>query len=193
MKRICVFCGSSPGARPIYLNTARELGAELAARRIGLVYGGATVGLMGEVARSVLAGGGEVIGVIPRAMVTREVAFMDLADLRIVASMHERKAMMADLADGFIALPGGLGTLEEFCEILTWSQLGIHRKPCGLLNLDGYYDKLLAFLDYGVNERFIKEAHRSMTIVEESVTAMLERFETFQPPTVSKRLDPASR
>jgi len=126
-------------------------------------------------------------------MVTREVAFMDLADLRIVASMHERKAVMADLADGFIALPGGLGTLEEFCEILTWSQLGIHRKPCGLLNVDKYYDQLLAFLDYGVSERFIKQAHRSMAIVEASVRAMLERFAAFQPSAANKSLDPAIR
>ncbi|MGA2412017.1 MAG: TIGR00730 family Rossman fold protein, partial [Candidatus Binataceae bacterium] len=115
------------------------------------------------------------------------------ADLRIVPSMHERKAMMADLADGFIALPGGLGTLEEFCEILTWSQLGIHRKPCGLLNLDGYYNELLAFLDHGVNERFIKAAHRAMAIVEDGVSAMLQRFETFEPPAATKWLNPANR
>jgi hypothetical protein len=193
MKRICVFCGSNAGAKPVYLKAARELGSELAARGIGLVYGGATIGLMGEVARSVLAGGGEVIGVIPRSMATREIAFTALADLRIVGSMHERKAAMSDLADGFIALPGGLGTLEEFCEILTWGQLGIHRKPCGWLNIENYYGKLLRFLDYGVEEGFIKPAHRGLAIVEAEIPALLKRFEDFKPAVASKWLEPTNR
>jgi uncharacterized protein (TIGR00730 family) len=193
MKRICVFCGSSPGARPAYLKAARELGAALAANNIGLVYGGATIGLMGEVARAALAGGGEVIGVIPQSMMTKEVAFMDLADLRVVRSMHERKAAMADLADGFIALPGGLGTLEEFCEIVTWAQLRIHRKPCGLLNIENYYGQLIGFLDHGVSEGFVKPAHRGLVIVAAGVTPLLERMQAFQPSNVSKWLDPAGR
>jgi uncharacterized protein (TIGR00730 family) len=193
MKRICVFCGSGAGARPIYMNAARELGSELARRGIGLVYGGAKIGLMGEVARAVIAGGGEVIGVIPQSMVRKEVAFMELGDLRVVGSMHERKASMADLADGFIAMPGGLGTLEEFCEIMTWGQLGIHRKPCGLLNIENYYAQLLAFLDHGVEEGFIKPAHRGLAIVEEDMAKLLKRFEDFQPAGSSKWLDPANR
>jgi uncharacterized protein (TIGR00730 family) len=193
MKRICVFCGSSAGARPIYMDAARELGSELARRRIGLVYGGAKIGLMGEVARAVIAGGAEVIGVIPQSMVRKEVAFTELGDLRIVGSMHERKASMADLADGFIALPGGLGTLEEFCEIMTWGQLGIHRKPCGLLNIENYYDQLLTFLDHGVEEGFIKPAHRGLAIVERDSATLLKRFEDFQPIGGSKWLDPANR
>ncbi len=137
MKRVCVFCGSSPGARPEYLQAAIELGQALAGKNIGLVYGGAKVGMMGKIAESVLEKGGEVIGVIPKDLVEREVAFTGLADLRVVGSMHERKALMADLSDGFIALPGGLGTIEEFFEVVTWAQLGIHPKPCGLLNVRG--------------------------------------------------------
>jgi uncharacterized protein (TIGR00730 family) len=193
MKRICVFCGSNVGAKPIYLKAARELGSELAARGIGLVYGGATIGLMGEIARAVLASGGQVLGIIPRSMATREIAFTALDDLRIVGSMHERKAAMADLSDGFIALPGGLGTLEEFCEVLTWGQLGIHRKPCGLLNIDNYYDKLLEFLDHGVEQGFIKPAHRGLTIVEADIPALLKRFDDFRSGGTSKWLDPANR
>lgn len=195
IKRICVFCGSNSGAKPVYLKAAHELGCELAARGIGLIYGGATIGLMGEIARAAIAGRGEVIGVIPSSMATREIAFTALSDLRIVGSMHERKAAMADLADGFIALPGGLGTLEEFCEILTWGQLGIHRKPCGLLNIENYFGELLRFLDHGVNEGFIKPAHRGLAIVEAEITAMLKRFENFNPTqtSTSKWLDPANR
>jgi uncharacterized protein (TIGR00730 family) len=179
MKRICVFCGSNRGARPTYLKAARELGAELAARKVALVYGGASIGLMGEVARAALAGGGEVVGVIPQSMVTKEVAFMDLPDLRVVGSMHERKAAMADLADAFIALPGGLGTLEEFCEILTWAQLRIHHKPCGLLNIESYYERLIGFLDHCMSEGFIKPPHRALVIVESDVRTMLDRMERF--------------
>ncbi len=186
MKRICVFCGSSPGARSEYLQAAIELGHALASKNIGLVYGGAKVGMMGKIAESVLERGGEVIGVIPKDLVEREVAFTDLADLRVVSSMHERKALMADLSDGFIALPGGLGTIEEFFEVVTWAQLGIHPKPCGLLNVRGYYDKLMDFLDHTVSEKFVEAEHHSMILVDENPEHLLQKFETYQPPTVDK-------
>ena len=162
MKRICVFCGSSTGARPSYARTAVKLGKILAKRQIGLVYGGGNVGLMGLIADSVLEHGGDVIGVIPRFLVHKEVAHQHLKDLRIVESMHERKALMADLSDGFIALPGGYGTLEEFCEIVTWAQLQLHPKPCGLVNVEGFYDKLLEFLDHAVAEQFLKASNRKL-------------------------------
>lgn len=193
MKRICVFCGSSPGARPAYRIAAANLGAALAARGIGLVYGGANVGLMSELAHSVLDAGGEVIGVIPRSLVQRELALTSLADLRITDSMQERKAVMADLADGFIAMPGGLGTLDEFFEVLTWTQLGIHQKPSGLLNVEGYFDTLLAFLDHSVAERFVKDTHRSMLIVEPEPHRLLDRLDTFVPPQDDKLLDRSNR
>jgi uncharacterized protein (TIGR00730 family) len=193
MKRICVFCGSSPGARPEYRTAAINLGEALVARGIGLVYGGANVGLMGVIAESVQRGGGEVIGVIPQSMVKKELAFTGLSDLRIVGSMHERKAVMADLADGFIAMPGGLGTLEEFFEVLTWTQLGIHRKPSGILNVEGYFDTLLAFLDYSVAERFVKEVYRSMLIVDGDPNQLLDRFASYVPPKVEKWLDRSNR
>jgi uncharacterized protein (TIGR00730 family) len=193
MKRICVFCGSSPGARPAYRAAAANLGAALAARRIGLVYGGANVGLMSELAHSVLNAGGEVIGVIPKSLVHRELALTGLADLRITDSMQERKAVMADLADGFIAMPGGLGTLDEFFEVLTWTQLGIHQKPSGLLNVEGYFDTLLAFLDHAVAERFVKDTHRSMLIVEPEPHRLLDRLDAFVPPEDDKLLDRSNR
>ncbi|HSK87519.1 MAG TPA: TIGR00730 family Rossman fold protein [Anaerolineales bacterium] len=186
MKRICVFCGSSPGARPEYLQAARELGHALAGKNIGLVYGGAKVGMMGKVAEAVLEKGGEVIGVIPKGLVDKEVAFTGLADLRVVGSMHERKALMADLSDGFIALPGGLGTIEEFLEVVTWAQLGIHPKPCGLLNVEQYYNRLLDFLDHTVYEKFVECEHRSMIMVDENPERLLEKFEVYQPPTIDK-------
>jgi uncharacterized protein (TIGR00730 family) len=193
MKRLCVFCGSSPGARPGYREAARQLGRKLAAKGIGLVYGGANVGLMGELAHSVLDAGGEVIGVIPQSLVDKEVAFTKLLDLRVTDSMHQRKELMAELADGFIAMPGGLGTLDELFEILSWAQLGIHQKPSGLLNVEGYFDPLLAFLDAAVTERFVKPAHRSMLIVEHNPDRMLERLEEFVPPVTGKWLDRANR
>ncbi len=186
MKRICVFCGSSPGARPEYRQAARQLAYTLASKQIGLVYGGGSVGVMGEIARTVLDEGGEVIGVIPKALAKKKVAFTELPDLRVVGSMHERKALMAELADGFIALPGGLGTIEEFFEVLTWAQLGIHSKPCGLLNVGQYYDKLISFLDHTVSEQFVEGAHRSMVLIAGSPEALLEQFETYQPPQVDK-------
>src|ERR1051325_8659898 len=162
MQRLCVFTGSSSGARAAYAEAARELGTLLARRGIGLVYGGARVGLMGAVADAVLAAGGEAIGVIPQALVAKEVAHTGLTALHVVESMHARKAMMSDLSDGFIALPGGWGTLEELFEVLTWAQLGLHRKPTGLLNVDGYFDGLLAFLTHTVAEAFVRTDRKSV-------------------------------
>ncbi len=186
MKRLCVFCGSSAGIRPEYMEAAQQLGRLLAERNIALVYGGARVGMMGQVARTVLEGGGEVIGVIPKGLVDMGIAFSDLLDLRLVSSMHERKALMADLADGFIALPGGFGTLEEFFEALTWTQLGMHGKPCGLLNVCGYYDRLIDFLDYAQEQQFIDTPHRAMVLVAESAGALLEKFDSYQAPQINK-------
>lgn len=186
MKRICVFCGSSAGSRPEYGKAANDLARALTARSIGLVYGGASVGTMGVLARAVLEANGEVIGVIPAALAEREVAFEELPDLRVVDSMHERKALMVELADGFIALPGGLGTLEELCEVLTWGQLGMHSKPCGLLNVCGYFDELLRFLDTAAEEKFILPVHRSMILVGEEPEGLLDGFDSYQPPVVDK-------
>jgi uncharacterized protein (TIGR00730 family) len=157
---------------------------------MGLVYGGGNVGLMGVVADSVIAGGGEVIGVIPQALMRRELGHAGLTELRIVGSMHERKAGMAELADGFIALPGGFGTLEEFCEILTWAQLGIHSRPCGLLNVAGYYDPLLALFDRGVEERFIRAEHRGLVLEEQDPDRLLDRMASWRPPALAKWIDP---
>ncbi len=186
IKRICVYCGSSFGADPAYQQEARSLGALLAKRGIALVYGGGKVGLMGEIARAVIAGGGEVIGVIPRHLAEKEVAFKGISDLRLVENMHERKALMADLADAFIALPGGLGTLEEVAEILTWSQLGLHEKPCGLLNVAGYFDALLAFLDRMVAAHFLHAVHREMLLVRTDPAALLSAFDAYSPPHADK-------
>jgi uncharacterized protein (TIGR00730 family) len=182
VRRLCVFCGSSPGARPEYAEAARELGRELLRRGVGLVYGGGRVGLMYEVARVMHEDGGEVIGVIPRDMVEKELAYTDIRDLRVVETMHERKALMAGLADGFVALPGGLGTIEEIFEVLTWAQLGMHRKPCGFLNAAGYFDRLLEFLDQAVSERFIQPEHRAMILVDGDPAALVAKFESYAPP-----------
>ena len=186
---LCVFCGSNPGRDPAYVAAARALGEELVGRGWGLVYGGSKVGVMGAVANAVLAGGGEAVGVIPQALVRKEVAHDGLTRLEIVGSMHERKQRMADLADGFVALPGGLGTLEEIFEVLTWAQLGMHAKPCGLLNVAGYFDPLLEFVDRAVTERFVREAHRSMILVEGTPAALLDLVEGYEPPRVEKWLD----
>ncbi len=186
LKRICVFCGSSPGARPEYARAARELGALLARRGIGLVFGGGKVGMMGQLAQAALENGGEVIGVIPRDLHERKVAFNGLADLRVVNTMHERKAMMAELADGFMALPGGLGTLEEIFEILTWAQLGMHQKPCGLLNVGGYFAPLLDFLDHVAGQGFIDPPHRAMILAAETPGDLLLQFENFRPVVADK-------
>ena len=186
MKRICVYCGSSPGARPEYAAAARGLGQVLARRDITLVYGDGRVGVMGEIAEAVLEAGGEVIGVIPKGLVDKEVAFTELSDLQVVSSMHERKALMVELSDGFVALPGGLGTFEEFLEVLTWAQLNIHLKPCGLLNVCGYFAKLVELLDHAVGEQFIEPEHRSMLLIDESPGSLLTKFEAYQPPKVDK-------
>jgi uncharacterized protein (TIGR00730 family) len=184
VRRVCVFCGSSPGARPAYAQATAELARVLVAEDLGLVYGGANVGLMATLADTALAEGGEVIGVIPRALVEKEIAHNGLSDLRVVDSMHERKALMADLADAFVALPGGLGTLEELLEIYTWAQLGLHRKPCALLDVEGYYTRLAEFLEHVVEERFLREEHRAMLIVEREPTALIERLGRFEPGAV---------
>ena len=189
MQRVCVFCGSSPGATPVFAAQARRLGAAVAAQGLGLVYGGASVGLMGELADAALAAGAEVTGVIPQALVDMEVAHRGLTDLRIVASMHERKAVMADLADAFIALPGGLGTLDELAEILTWAQLGLHAKPIGLLDVDGYFAPLLEFLDAAVRARFLQPAHRAMLLMETDPDRLLAAFRAYQPPPPFKWVD----
>jgi uncharacterized protein (TIGR00730 family) len=186
LKRICVFCGSSPGSRPAYLQSARDLGEALVRRQIGLVFGGGRLGMMGEVARTVFERGGEVIGVIPEGLVKKEVGYTELADLRVVSTMHERKAAMAELADGFIALPGGFGTLEEFFEVVTWAQLGLHPKPCGLLDAVGYYTLLGDFLDNAVREGFILGGHRDMILVESTADALLDRFAAYQAPHIDK-------
>ncbi|RFA26596.1 Rossman fold protein, TIGR00730 family [Alkalilimnicola ehrlichii] len=184
--RLCIFSGSSPGRLPIYTETATRLGHALADAGIGLVYGGASVGLMGAAADAAQAHGGEVIGVIPRSLVEKEIAHTGLDDLRIVESMHERKALMAELSDGFIALPGGIGTLEELFEVWTWAQLGHHTKPCALMNINGFYDGLSAFLDHIVTEAFLKPVHRGMLIVEQDVDALLTAVRSYQPPQVTK-------
>ena len=186
MKRVCVFCGSNPGVREDYRNSAQALARALAGRGLGLVYGGGNVGLMGMLADSMLQAGGEVIGVIPRSLVAKEVAHRGVTELRIVDTMHERKALMNDLSDAFIALPGGFGTLDEFFEILTWSQLGIHGKPSGLLNVAGYYDRLLAMLDHAVAEGFLRPAHRDLVIADSDVDALLLRLAAFVPVPVGK-------
>lgn len=177
MKRICVFCGSNPGNNPVYLEVARQLGKALVERKWGLVYGGGKVGIMGAIADVVLEEGGEVIGVIPQHLLNKEVAHQRLEDLRIVQSMHERKALMEKLSNGFIALPGGMGTLDEFCEILTWAQLGFHLKPCGLINVAGYYDRFLSFMDHAVTEGFIRLEHRSLLLESSDPENLLSRFD----------------
>jgi len=184
--RICVFCGSSAGNNPVYREAAIELGTALAKAGIGLVYGGAQVGLMGAVADAAMAAGGEVIGVIPRQLVERELAHDGLTELKEVGSMHERKAVMADLSDGFIALPGGVGTFEELFEVWTWGQLGHHQKPCALLNVGGYYDKLVTFLNHATTEGFMKQPYREMLIVASDVESVLAKVEAYEAPKVAK-------
>lgn len=186
---MCVFCGSSPGARPEYREAADALGRALAAQGRTLVYGGGNVGLMGIVADAAVGGGGRVIGVIPQHLVAREVAHTGLIDLRIVTSMHERKQLMADLADTFVLLPGGLGSLEEFFEVWTWGQLGLHGKPYGLLNVDGYFDRLLAFLDHAVAERFVREEHRGLVLVDDDPERLLARLDAHTPQPLPKWID----
>ncbi len=189
MKNLCVYCGSSSGRIADYALVARQLARAMVSKGIGLVYGGASVGIMGEIANAVLEEGGDVIGIIPKGLFRKEVAHTGITELREVDSMHERKSLMADLSDGFIALPGGFGTIEEIFEIITWSQLGMHRKPCGLLSVCHYYDKLIGFLDHAVTEQFIKSTHRSTILVDECPDALLEKFEVYKAPETAKWID----
>jgi uncharacterized protein (TIGR00730 family) len=193
MSRICVFCGTNPGARPESGTAARELGTLLAGEDIELVYGGASVGIMGELADAVQEAGGHVTGIIPQNLIQKEAAHRGIQDLIVVASMHQRKSQMADLSDGFIALPGGIGTLEGFFEILTWGQLGIHAKPCGILNIAGYFDALSAFLDHAVAEGFLAEAHRATIMVESTPAALLGRLRAYEPPEGKPLMSRANR
>jgi uncharacterized protein (TIGR00730 family) len=189
MQSVCVFCGSSFGDKPIYRELAEQLGRTLADRGLTLVYGGGNVGLMGVVADAALGAGGRVVGVIPQALVDWEVAHDGLTELIVVQSMHERKARMAEASDAFIALPGGYGTFEEFCEVLTWSQLGLHRKPCGVLNVEGYYDPLLALFERAVQDRFLAAEQRDLVLADTDVNALLDRIASYQPVEVMKRFD----
>ena len=189
LKRICVFCGANTGGRPAYALAARELASLMARQRTGLVYGGGNVGLMGILADTMLEAGGEVIGVIPASLVAREVAHSGLTELRVVQTMHERKALMNELSDAFIAMPGGFGTLDELFEILTWSQLGIHGKPSGLLNVAGYYDDLLVMLDHAVTEKLLRPEHRTLLMAEADPGLLLQRLGAFKPVTASKWAD----
>ena len=186
MNAVCVYCGSSFGAKPAYAEATKQLAIALAERNLRVVYGGASAGLMGLLADTVLEHGGEVEGVIPRVLVDREVAHRRLTELHVVESMHERKAKMAELSDGFVALPGGIGTLEELIEVYTWSQLGIHHKPCGVLNVRGYYDHLAAFLDHAVDEGFLRPQHRAVLTVASEPASLLDQMGAYEPPTVGK-------
>jgi uncharacterized protein (TIGR00730 family) len=187
MRRICIFCGSSPGARPAYAEATAEVARLLVGEGVGVVYGGGHVGLMGVLADTAMSAGGEVIGVMPQALVDREIGHTGITELRVVGSMHERKALMADLADAFIALPGGAGTLEELFEVYTWAQLGLHRKPCGLLDVEGYFSGLVGFLDHAVSERFLPQEHREMLIVESDPRALIERLRDFEPEALTPK------
>ena len=176
IRRICVFCGSSSGVLPIYEDIARQVGKELAAREIGLVYGAGNIGLMGVIANEVLQEGGEVIGVIPEFLLEKEIACEGLTSLHVVSSMHQRKALMADLSDAFMALPGGFGTLEEICEMITWAQLGLHRKPCGILNVNGFFSSLLDFFDRQVQEGFVATENRWLVFDDSNLQILLDRL-----------------
>ena len=189
MRRICVFCGSSPGDAPDYAAATVELAEALAGAGIGVVYGGASVGLMGVLADAALAAGGEVAGVIPQSLVDREIAHPGLSELHVVGSMHERKALMAELSDGFVALPGGTGTLDELFEVYTWTQLGLQAKPLGLLDVRGYFAQLAGFLDHAVRERFMTPEHRDMLVIEERPAALLEAFAGWSAPARGKWID----
>ena len=186
MKRICVFCGSSSGLDPVYLSAAEKLGEFLAQKNIELVYGGGRVGLMGKIADTVMSNGGGVIGVIPAALDKKEIAHRGITKLHVVDSMHERKAMMADLSDGFVAMPGGFGTFEEFCEIITWAQLGLHQKPCALLNVDGYYDPLLTLFDKAVTEGFLRPANRGLVLQVTDASRLLDKLAQYTPVHTEK-------
>lgn len=186
IRSLCVFCGSNKGLRPVYAEAAAQFGRELARSRTTLVFGGGHVGLMGILADAVLAAGGQAVGVIPRALVEKEIAYTGLTELYVTESMHHRKAMMADLADAFVLLPGGYGSWEEFCEAITWLQLGIHQKPCGILNVAGYYDALLALTAHAVSEGFVRPGHAEMVIVENNSERLLTRLATASVPSEIK-------
>ncbi|MCE2949077.1 MAG: TIGR00730 family Rossman fold protein [bacterium] len=192
MKAVCVFCGSNPGVLLEYRAAAEMLARQIVEADCTLVYGGGRVGLMGVIGDAAMAAGGRVIGVTPRRLVEKEVAHTGLTELRVVESMHERKAMMAELSDAFVALPGGLGTFEEFFEVLTWSQLGYHSKPCGLLNVAGYYDQLLGFLDHCVSQGFVHPKHRSMVLTDEEPARLIDQLATFNMPVVNKWIERGS-
>jgi uncharacterized protein (TIGR00730 family) len=190
LETVCVFCGSREGSRPAYAEAARRTGREIARRGLGLVYGGGRVGLMGAVADAALEEGGEVVGVITEALISKEIAHAGLTKLHVVGSMHERKMLMADLSDGFVTLPGGYGTLEEFFEVLSWAQLSIHEKPCGLLDVDGFWDPLSTLFDQAVTEGFVHPDHRSLVLTEGDSRVLLERMERYMPPETRKWLGP---
>ena len=193
LQRICVFCGSSFGSRPAYREAAETVGRLLCQRGIELVYGGGNVGLMGALADACLGGGGRVIGVIPQALADKEVAHLGLTELRVVNSMHERKSLMADLSDAFVALPGAYGTWDELCEVLTWNQLGIQRKACALLNVSGYYDSFLEFADRAVAEGFLRDAHRGLLLSDDDPVRLLDRLGSYAVPIVDKRIGRPAR
>ena len=193
MDSLCVFCGSSAGKRPAYAAAARAVGELLARRGITLVYGGGNVGLMGGVADACLASGGKVVGIIPRALAEKEIAHLDLTEMHVVGSMHERKAMMADRAAGFLALPGGFGTWDEFCEIITWAQLGLQRKPCAVLNVEGYYDAFLALADHATEEGFVRREHRAMMLCDTEIDRLLDRMIAYKPPLFDKWINREQR
>jgi len=186
IRRVCVYCGSAVGGQDGYAEAARALGQALVARGFGLVFGGGRIGMMGVLARTVLAGGGEAIGVIPRDLMDKGLGLAGVTSMRVVETMHARKALMAELADAFIAMPGGFGTAEEFFEAVTWAQLGLHAKPCGLLNVHGYFDHLIRFVDHAVHEQFIDPAHRRLLLVDEAPEALLDQLTSWQPPAVDK-------
>ena len=186
LRRVCVYCGANVGARPAYAEAARRLGRVLGERGLGVVYGGGNVGLMGVLADAALLAGAEVVGVIPRALMARELGHQGVTELRVVETMHERKAVMAELGDAFVALPGGLGTLDELFEAMTWAQLGLHQKPIGLLEVDGFFAPLVAYLDRAVAEGFIRAEHRAALTVASEPAELLERFATYQAPVVGK-------
>lgn len=189
LSRVCVFCGANAGASPLYVEAARAVGTALADAGITVIYGGGGLGLMGAMARGAIDAGGEAIGIIPESLLQFEPPPDRLTELRVVTSMHQRKALMVELADAFVALPGGLGTLDELSEVLTWAQLGLHAKPCGLLNVDGYFDLLMAWLDHATAQRFIRAEHRAMVLVDDDLARLLERLAGCEPPPLSPLID----
>lgn len=188
LRAVCVFCGSNAGRDPVYETAAREMGELFAHRGIRLVYGGGGIGLMGAIAKATMAAGGEVIGVIPHALRAKELAYHQLTEMHVVDTMHERKQMMADLSDGFLAMPGGFGTFEEFCETVTWAQLGLHNKPCGMFNVNGYYDRMLAMFDHAVREQFVNPRHRAMIIADSDPGQLLDAMAAYQGPPLEQWL-----